>query len=137
MADHEVRENVRQRYAGRRCGRAGRQRGVVLWPGRRRRLLLRSDPATSAGPLEFDELFGAGLYGAETEGLPAEAVLASLGCGNPLFPADLRPGEQVLDQGLGPASTCCSRPAGAGPTRARLRARHDRGDARAGRAPTW
>jgi SAM-dependent methyltransferase len=43
-----------------------------------------------------------GLYGlAETEGLPEEAVLASLGCGNPTALVDLRPGETVLDLGSG------------------------------------
>src|SRR2546423_648861 len=34
-------------------------------------------------------------------GLPAEAVLASLGCGNPTALATLRPGEVVLDLGSG------------------------------------
>ena len=37
----------------------------------------------------------------ETDGLPAEAVRASLGCGNPLTVADLRDGERVLDLGSG------------------------------------
>ena len=37
----------------------------------------------------------------QTEGLPAEAVLASLGCGNPTALASLRPGEVVLDLGSG------------------------------------
>jgi arsenite methyltransferase len=37
----------------------------------------------------------------ETAGLPAEAVLASLGCGNPAALADLRAGETVLDLGSG------------------------------------
>src|SRR5213596_3241909 len=34
-------------------------------------------------------------------GIPAEALLASLGCGNPTALADLRPGETVLDLGSG------------------------------------
>ena len=38
---------------------------------------------------------------AETEGLPEEAVLASLGCGNPTALADLHEGETVLDLGSG------------------------------------
>ena len=38
---------------------------------------------------------------AETEWLPAEALLASLGCGNPTALADLAPGEIVLDLGSG------------------------------------
>jgi len=37
----------------------------------------------------------------ETETLPAEAVLASLGCGNPTALAQLNPGETVLDLGSG------------------------------------
>ena len=37
----------------------------------------------------------------QTAGLPAEAVLASLGCGNPTALAELRPGEVVLDLGSG------------------------------------
>jgi arsenite methyltransferase len=41
------------------------------------------------------------LYGAETSELPAEAVAASLGCGNPTALAELRPGEVVLDLGSG------------------------------------
>ncbi len=44
----------------------------------------------------------ASLYSAEErEGLPAEALAASLGCGNPLMVADLHPGERVLDLGSG------------------------------------
>ena len=42
------------------------------------------------------------LYSAsETGELPEEAVLASLGCGNPTALIDLRPGETVLDLGSG------------------------------------
>jgi SAM-dependent methyltransferase len=48
------------------------------------------DPITSA-------LYEAG----ETAGLPAEALLASLGCGNPTALAELREGETVLDLGSG------------------------------------
>ena len=39
--------------------------------------------------------------GAETGGLPAEAVAASLGCGNPTALAEIRAGEIVLDLGSG------------------------------------
>src|SRR5215210_6485026 len=42
------------------------------------------------------------LYDAkETAGLPTEAVLASLGCGNPTALAELKEGETVLDLGSG------------------------------------
>ena len=43
-----------------------------------------------------------GLYDeAEQKGLPVEAVLASLGCGNPTALAELKAGETVLDLGSG------------------------------------
>ena len=46
--------------------------------------------------------FGPDLYAAlERDSLPEAAVLASLGCGNPLAVADLRAGETVLDLGSG------------------------------------
>jgi SAM-dependent methyltransferase len=52
--------------------------------------------------IEVDERFGADLYDdGSTDGLPAQAVLASLGCGNPTAVADLRQGERVLDLGSG------------------------------------
>src|SRR5215207_4741284 len=37
----------------------------------------------------------------QTAGIPAEALLASLGCGNPTALAELNPGETVLDLGSG------------------------------------
>ena len=40
-------------------------------------------------------------HASETLGLPEEAMLASLGCGNPTALAELRPGEIVLDLGSG------------------------------------
>ncbi|WP_434975588.1 arsenite methyltransferase [Streptomyces mesophilus] len=60
--------------------------------------------AACCGPegVEIDENFGSGLYAAtDRETLPAEAVAASLGCGNPLAVAELREGERVLDLGSG------------------------------------
>src|SRR5689334_25382876 len=46
--------------------------------------------------------FGGGLYGAELRGeIPADALAASLGCGNPTAVAELRSGERVLDPGSG------------------------------------
>jgi arsenite methyltransferase len=48
------------------------------------------------------ETIGAGLYSAlEQAELPSAAVLASLGCGNPIAVAELREGERVLDLGSG------------------------------------
>lgn len=81
----ELRETVRQRYAA---------AAVQVTQG----------GAACCGPeqVEVDENFGATLYGDdERDQLPAEAVAASLGCGNPTAVADLHPGERVLDLGSG------------------------------------
>jgi arsenite methyltransferase len=52
--------------------------------------------------IDVDDTFGATLYAAsDRDELPAEAVAASLGCGNPLAVAELRAGERVLDLGSG------------------------------------
>ena len=98
MADIELREQVRARYAeaavavgnGQGCGCGTAQdRGPA-------------PAATSCCAPAVDESFGAGLYsGSEQDELPAEAVLASLGCGNPVAVADLHDGERVLDLGSG------------------------------------
>jgi arsenite methyltransferase len=57
---------------------------------------------TGSAALDTADAFGGPLYGeGETDGLPEEAILASLGCGNPLAVADLRQGERVLDLGSG------------------------------------
>src|SRR3954454_25227913 len=88
QTDGEVREQVRARYAAAaQAVSAGATAGCC-------------GPAADA--LEVDESFGAGRYdAATTAGLPEEAVLASLGCGNPIAVADLREGERVLDLGSG------------------------------------
>jgi arsenite methyltransferase len=60
--------------------------------------------AASCAPetVEVGEGFDASLYTADEQAeLPAEALAASLGCGNPLAIADLQPGETVLDLGSG------------------------------------
>ena len=51
---------------------------------------------------EAEAGFGSALYSAaQRDELPDAAVLASLGCGNPVMVADLNPGETVLDLGSG------------------------------------
>ena len=61
-----------------------------------------SQGAGCCGDVEVEEGFGADLYDVtDRDQLPAEAVLASLGCGNPLAVAELREGETVLDLGSG------------------------------------
>ncbi|MEU8944290.1 arsenite methyltransferase [Streptomyces sp. NPDC048489] len=53
-------------------------------------------------PAEAEEHFGATLYAADDrDALPAGAVAASLGCGNPTAVAGLHEGERVLDLGSG------------------------------------
>ncbi len=46
-------------------------------------------------------VFGAGLYGNESDELPDTATMVSLGCGNPTAVAALEEGETVLDLGSG------------------------------------
>jgi arsenite methyltransferase len=96
----EIQEQVRSRYAaaatsvshgpGCGCGETGCSQSSSC-----------CGPAAEA----FDQdgrLFGAGVYDTgDTHGLPQEAVLASLGCGNPVAVAELRAGERVLDLGSG------------------------------------
>jgi len=63
-----------------------------------------ADSCCGTGPASAEAVggFSTGLYReGETDGLPAEAVRASLGCGNPIAVADLHPGERVLDLGSG------------------------------------
>jgi arsenite methyltransferase len=63
-----------------------------------------ADSCCSAGPAAAEAVggFSDNLYReGETDGLPEEAVLASLGCGNPIAVADLDEGERVLDLGSG------------------------------------
>ncbi|HEV7978828.1 GNAT family N-acetyltransferase [Amycolatopsis sp.] len=75
-------ELVRQRYAAAANGiSAGRGTGLT------------------SSPKDGDR-FGAAHYEPDAD-LPGRAVAASLGCGNPVEVADLRPGETVLDLGSG------------------------------------
>jgi SAM-dependent methyltransferase len=84
----DLRESVRQKYAQIISGGAGCGCGIGCCGGED----LRSASA----------MIIAGHYqGEETAGIPAEAVDASLGCGNPTALAELREGEVVLDLGSG------------------------------------
>jgi SAM-dependent methyltransferase len=55
----------------------------------------------SSKSAEWDPITSNLYEAAETDGIPAEALLASLGCGNPTALAALAPGETVLDLGSG------------------------------------
>ncbi|MGP4005828.1 arsenite methyltransferase [Streptomyces sp. 4N124] len=81
----DLRESVRQRYAA---------AAVQVTEG--------GTACCGPQPVEVDENFGSTLYAPdERDTLPAEAVAASLGCGNPTAVAELREGERVLDLGSG------------------------------------
>ncbi len=84
----ELREQVRDRYAAAATAvRTASDSGSCC---------------EGSAALEVDQAFGAGLYGSsEHSELPADALAASLGCGNPLAVADLVPGDRVLDLGSG------------------------------------
>src|SRR4051812_11743496 len=99
MTDEALREEVRARYAAAAlsatgaCGADGSRCCGPADPGA---------PASElAAPCSAAPCSAALYSPGETDGLPQEAVLASLGCGNPMAVADLRPGERVLDLGSG------------------------------------
>ena len=93
-----VREQVRTRYA---------QAATAVVEGSSNTdindaLQVVDEGSCCSGPVGVEESFGAALYDADDQGaLPAEAVAASLGCGNPTAVAALQPGERVLDLGSG------------------------------------
>jgi SAM-dependent methyltransferase len=85
----ELREEVRRKYAEAARAAAGGDRAGCG-----------GGSCCADGAAESD--FGEALYAAEERGeLPETAVLASLGCGNPMAVAELREGETVLDLGSG------------------------------------
>jgi arsenite methyltransferase len=99
----QVREQVRQRYAAAATAVAttGRDALAVVDAAQCCTPTAEAD-SCCAGDTAVDPAFGSALYSAGEQGeLPAEAVAASLGCGNPMAVADLRAGERVLDLGSG------------------------------------
>jgi arsenite methyltransferase len=87
----DLKETVREKYAeaARRVGSAGGGCCETACCG--------AAPAGRAADPITSNLYGA----VEIAALPAEAVQASLGCGNPTALAELAPGEIVLDLGSG------------------------------------
>ncbi len=108
MGDQDVREQVRARYAAAASAVTGAGRdALTVLDGDGACCAPASDGAAANASCcgatgEVDAAFGSGLYSAGEQGeLPAEAVLASLGCGNPVAVAELREGERVFDLGSG------------------------------------
>ncbi len=94
MPEQDVREQVRQRYAAAAT--------AVTATGSDALALVDANSSCCGGSAEVNAAFGSSLYSAdEQDTLPAEAVAASLGCGNPMAVAELRTGERVLDLGSG------------------------------------
>jgi arsenite methyltransferase len=90
----ELRDEVRRRYA--ESARAVTEGSAGCGCGSRG--CCDDSQATAVGSAKFGEV----LCDAEQRGeLPDAAVLASLGCGNPVAVADLHEGETVLDLGSG------------------------------------
>ena len=88
----DLKQRIRERYAERARAVSKRQQAASCCS------------SSCCGPAQVvpNDEFAHDLYSIEETGeLPKEAVLASLGCGNPTALADLRPGETVLDLGSG------------------------------------
>jgi ubiquinone/menaquinone biosynthesis C-methylase UbiE len=93
----DIREQVRDRYA-----RAALTITDVSAPTDANADCCGAGGCCTPQALEDTEVFGSALYAdGSTSELPEDAVLASLGCGNPTAVAELREGETVLDLGSG------------------------------------
>src|SRR5215470_4120267 len=88
-AQDAITERVRERYADAARRVQAEERGACC--------STHCCSNASDGSVVTSNLYDA----AETEGLPAEAVLASLGCGNPTALIGLEEGQTVLDLGSG------------------------------------
>ncbi|MEP6560826.1 MAG: arsenite methyltransferase [Nakamurella sp.] len=103
-SDQEIREHVRDRYAAAALSVVSEPAASCCEPsdGPQTSCCGPADALSAISDTDEADIFGAALYTpGETDGLPEEAVLASLGCGNPLAVADLHEGERVLDLGSG------------------------------------
>ena len=84
----EIKEVVKEKYG--QAALRVKEGGATCCCGSKKKPIGAVDPITAN---LYDEK--------QTSGLPLEAVLASLGCGNPTALAQLNPGEVVLDLGSG------------------------------------
>ena len=131
-SDQEIREHVRDRYAAAALSVVSGSAASCCGPsdGPQTSCCGPSDALSAISDTEEGDIFGAALYTpGETDGLPEEAVLASLGCGNPLAVAELREGRTGAGPGIRRRDRRAAvRPSGR-PDRVRLRPGHDRRDA--------
>jgi arsenite methyltransferase len=105
LTDTDIRERVRERYAGAATAVAGQSSsGCCGGPGAE----AGCGPAAAFTDADMKltdrngtEVFGHSLYHGEGDAAPKAAVEASLGCGVPTAVADLHEGETVLDLGSG------------------------------------
>lgn len=88
IAPDALRETVRARYAAQALRVKGSDRSCC-------------DPSCCGDTAAADPITGALYASDEIASIPAEAVQASLGCGNPTALAELKWGETVLDLGSG------------------------------------
>jgi SAM-dependent methyltransferase len=85
MADQQIKDVVREKYGKHAL-----------------RVIEESESGSCCGSSSKTDVITGKLYDAdETAALPADAVAASLGCGNPTALAELKKGEVVLDLGSG------------------------------------
>lgn len=107
MAESDVREEVRSRYAeaATAVANASGPNALELLDAEQCCTPSATEEANASccgGGGEVDAAFGSSLYTADEHGeLPADAIAASLGCGNPMMVAELAAGEKVLDLGSG------------------------------------
>lgn len=98
----DTREQVRARYAAAATAVTRDSCDVLTLVDANGSCCTPSENTSCCGTGEANSAFGASRYSADDQGLlPADAVAASLGCGNPLMVADLHEGERVLDLGSG------------------------------------
>ncbi len=115
MTEPDLRDQVRERYAAAATAVTAKSRTPLAGVDAGGCCASEADTSSCCGSsadsagsccgdsgVQVDEAFGVSLYGADEQSeLPADALLASLGCGNPIAVAELREGETVLDLGSG------------------------------------
>src|SRR5687768_7417047 len=94
MTEQTLKETVREKYGQAALRASGGEAASCCGP-------VSSCCGSSADTSVFDPITSNLYDEGQTAGIPAEALLASLGCGNPTALAQLEAGETVLDLGSG------------------------------------